>query len=82
MGKLVRDRIPEIIEKSGEIPHTRILAEEEYYRCLEAKRDEEVAECHADQNVPGRNCLPAMKRNTPKEEAFKIEFSSWVRNDP
>ena len=32
MGKLVRDRIPEIIEKSGEIPHIRILEEEEYRR--------------------------------------------------
>ena len=51
MGKLVRDRIPEIIEKNGEIPHIRILAEEEYRRCLEAKLDEEVAEFHADQNA-------------------------------
>ena len=51
MGKLVRDRIPEIIEKSGEIPHIRILAEEEYHRCLETKLDEEVAEFHADQNA-------------------------------
>ena len=51
MGKLVRDRIPEIIEKSGEIPHIRILEEEEYRRCLEAKLDEEVAEFHADQNA-------------------------------
>ena len=51
MGKLVRDRIPEIIEKSGEIPHIRILAEEEYRRYLEAKLDEEVAEFHADQNA-------------------------------
>ena len=51
MGKLVRDRIPEIIEKNGEIPHIRILPEEEYRRCLEAKLDEEVAEFHADQNT-------------------------------
>ena len=51
MGKLVRDRIPEIIEKNGEIPHIRILPEEEYRRCLEAKLDEEVAEFHADQNA-------------------------------
>ena len=51
MGKLVRDKIPEIIERSGEIPHIRILPEEEYRRCLEAKLDEEVAEFHTDQNA-------------------------------
>ena len=34
-NKLVRDKIPEIIEKSGEIPHTRILDGEEYALLLE-----------------------------------------------
>ena len=37
--------------KSGEIPKIRILEEEEYHRCLEAKLDEEVAEFHADKNA-------------------------------
>ncbi len=46
MGKLVRDKIPEIIEASGAIPLTRILETEEYLTCLEAKLDEEVQEFH------------------------------------
>ena len=50
-NKLVRDRIPEIIEKSGRIAVTRVLDDEEYARCLEAKLDEEVAEFHRDQNI-------------------------------
>ena len=29
-NKLVRDRIPEIIERNNEVCHTRILTEEEY----------------------------------------------------
>ena len=46
MGKLVRDKIPEIIEASGATPLTRILETEEYLTCLEAKLDEEVQEFH------------------------------------
>ena len=46
MGKLVRDKIPEIIKASGATPLTRILETEEYLSCLEAKLDEEVQEFH------------------------------------
>ena len=51
MGKLVRDKIPALIEKSGKTPRIRILEEAEYRKCLEAKLDEEVAEFHADRNA-------------------------------
>ena len=50
-NKLVRDRIPEIIEAQGEMPCTRILGEEEYLRCLEAKLDEEAGEYHRDKTA-------------------------------
>ena len=46
MGKLVRDKIPQIIEASGETPLTRILEQDEYLACLETKLDEEVGEFH------------------------------------
>ena len=46
MGKLVRDKIPQIIVASGATPLTRILETEEYLSCLEAKLDEEVQEFH------------------------------------
>lgn len=49
--KLVRDRIPEIIELSGKICVTEILSEEEYLRLIDAKLDEELAEYHKDQNL-------------------------------
>lgn len=45
-NKLVRDRIPEIIEKSGKKAITRTLDDEEYKVFLEKKLDEEVAEYH------------------------------------
>lgn len=50
-NKLVRDRIPEIIESSGKTCTTEILSPEEYLRMLDAKLDEELAEYHKDQNI-------------------------------
>lgn len=49
--KLVRDRIPEIIEASGKICKTEILTDAEYLRMVDAKLDEELAEYHKDQNI-------------------------------
>lgn len=47
-NKLVRDKIPEIIEAQGEKANIRILDDAEYTRCLEKKLDEEVSEFHAE----------------------------------
>lgn len=49
--KLVRDRIPEIIESSGNTCITEILTDENYLRMIDAKLDEELAEYHKDQNI-------------------------------
>ena len=42
--KLVRDRIPEIIEADGKICLTEILSDEDYLHFLDAKLNEELAE--------------------------------------
>ncbi|MBQ8653673.1 MAG: nucleoside triphosphate pyrophosphohydrolase [Clostridia bacterium] len=42
--KLVRDRIPEIIRRSGKQCRTRILTQEEYRRMLDLKLQEELGE--------------------------------------
>lgn len=49
--KLVRDRIPEIIEASGKTCVTEVLPDEEYLKMVDAKLDEELAEYHNDQNI-------------------------------
>ena len=50
-NKLVRDRIPEIIEANGKKCSTEILSDEEYLKMVDAKLDEELAEYHKDQNI-------------------------------
>ena len=47
-NKLVRDRIPAIIQAGGHTPVTSILDEEDYIAALHRKLDEEAAELHAD----------------------------------
>ena len=49
--KLVRDRIPEIIERQGNRCVVRELDPEEYLKMVDAKLDEELAEYHKDQNL-------------------------------
>ena len=43
-NKLVRDNIPQIIEKSGKNCKTRVLSDEEYIAALNAKLGEELGE--------------------------------------
>ena len=50
-NKLVRDRIPEIIEASGKTCKTEILPDDEYLKMIDAKLDEELAEYHREQNI-------------------------------
>lgn len=49
--KLVRDKIPEIIESTGKKAICRTLTETEYKEYLEKKLDEEVAEFHGSKSV-------------------------------
>lgn len=43
-NKLVRDRIPEIIEKDNKICHTRVMDDKEYLESLNKKLSEELNE--------------------------------------
>lgn len=50
-NKLVRDRIPEIIEASGARCETKILTDADYLVALNAKLDEELAEYHESGDI-------------------------------
>jgi predicted house-cleaning noncanonical NTP pyrophosphatase (MazG superfamily) len=51
MGKLVRDKIPEIILNDGKTPIIDTLSNEEYLIELDKKLNEEVAEYQADKSI-------------------------------
>jgi predicted house-cleaning noncanonical NTP pyrophosphatase (MazG superfamily) len=50
-SKLIRDRIPEIVEKKGEKIITHIAGEQEYQEALESKLYEEVDEFLKDPSI-------------------------------
>ena len=62
--KLVRDKIPEIIEANGEKPITRILGDDEYWEYLLKKDQEELEEV--------REATSILERK--KELADKLEL--------
>ena len=47
-NKLIRDKIPEMIEQNGGTAVIRQLSQEEFVRFLEMKLDEEAGEYHRD----------------------------------
>lgn len=49
--KLVRDHIPDLIRKHGELPVTRVLQPHEYLQALQSKLQEEVAEYRQDETA-------------------------------
>lgn len=49
--KLVRDRIPEIIENEGRTVHVHVLDDKQMITCLENKLQEEVNEYIKDRSV-------------------------------
>lgn len=51
MGKLVRDKIPEIIKNDGKTPIIEILSDEGYLKELDKKLSEEVAEYQVDKSI-------------------------------
>lgn len=78
-NKLVRDRIPEIIEASGKTCTTDILSQEDYLRMLDAKLDEELAEYHKDQNLEELADLLEVIRTVAITRGYTLEELEQVR---
>lgn len=77
--KLVRDRIPEIIEKSGKECVTQILSDEEYLKMVDAKLDEELAEYHSDQNIEELADLLEVLYAAARARGYSLEALEQVR---
>ena len=78
-NKLVRDRIPEIIEASGKHCRTDILSEESYIRMLDAKLDEELREYHESGNLEELADLLEVLRAAATARGYSLEELERVR---
>ena len=78
-NKLVRDRIPEIIESSGKTCTVELLSDEDYLRMVDAKLDEELAEYHKDQNIEELADLLEVIYAATTARGYSIEQLETVR---
>ena len=78
-NKLVRDRIPEIIEQSGKSCTTAVLSDEEYLKMIDAKLDEELTEYHKDQNIEELADLMEVIYAATKARGYSLEELEQVR---
>ena len=78
-NKLVRDRIPEIIQSSGKMCSTEILSDEEYLKLVDAKLDEELAEYHKDQNIEELADLLEVLRAAAVARGYTLDELEHVR---
>lgn len=72
-NKLVRDKIPEIIEKDGCMPKVHILSEDDYLMELGKKLLEEVKEYHADKNLEELADILEVLHATCKAHGYTLE---------
>lgn len=79
--KLVRDRIPEIIEASGKTCKTEVLPDIEYLKMIDAKLDEELSEYHKDQNIEELADLLEVIYAAAKARGYTLEELERVRAD-
>ena len=80
-NKLVRDKIPEIIEASGKTCETEILSDDEYLQMLDKKLDEELAEYHQEQNIEELADLLEVLYAIAKARGYSIEELEQVRSE-
>ncbi|MDY5264607.1 MAG: nucleoside triphosphate pyrophosphohydrolase [Eubacteriales bacterium] len=78
-NKLVRDKIPEIIEKSDKQCEMEILSDEKYLEMIDKKLDEELLEYHKDKNIEELADLLEVIYAATKARAYSIEDLEKVR---
>ena len=80
-NKLVRDRIPEIIEADGKKCKIENLSDDDYLEMIDAKLDEELAEYHKEQNIEELADLVEVIYAAAEARGYSIEELEKVRID-
>lgn len=79
--KLVRDRIPEIIEADGKICVCEMLADEDYMHLLDQKLNEELAEYQESKSLEELADLLEVMQAVVKARGWTLEELEQVRAD-
>lgn len=79
--KLVRDRIPEIIEGSGKTCTTRILPQEEYLQKLDEKLCEELGEYQESKSLEELADLLEVMEAVVKARGYTLEQLYAIRDE-
>lgn len=77
--KIVRDKIPEIIEGSGKQCEIEVLSDEKYLEMIDKKLDEELLEYHKDKNIEELADLLEVIYAATKARGYSIEELEKVR---
>lgn len=80
-NKLVRDRIPEIIEADGKTCVCEVLSDEDYLRLLDQKLNEELAEYQESKSLEELADLFEVMRAVVKARGWTMEKLEQVRAD-
>ena len=80
-NKLVRDRIPEIIEASGKTCVTEVLSQEAYLLALDAKLNEELAEYQQSKSLEELADLLEVMGAVVKARGYTWEELTRVREE-
>lgn len=79
-NKLVRDRIPEIIEATGNTCRTAVLSDEDYLRMLDEKLHEELAEYQESKALEELADLIEVIAATAKARGYSWEELMQIRD--
>lgn len=79
--KLVRDRIPEIIETDGKTCIWETLSQEDYIRLLDEKLNEELSEYHESKSLEELADLLEVMQAVVRARGWTLEELEHVRAD-
>ena len=80
-NKLVRDRIPEIIEADGKICATEILPDDRHLQVLDAKLNEELAEYQESKSLEELADLLEVMQAVVRARGWTWELLEQVRTE-
>lgn len=79
--KLVRDRIPEIIEEDGKTCIYEVMSDEDYLRLLDQKLNEELAEYQESKSLEELADLLEVMQAVVKARGWTLDELEQVRAD-